>query len=135
MYKCKNFKIVELVDPEVHKQFGDMAWLFLDEKALKTLDLLRDTFGPATVNNWHTGGKFKDSGLRSLNSTTGAQFSQHRFGRAFDMKFKDVLASDARTMIKSDELFWKTRISRIENDVNWLHFDLANCEGIKWINP
>jgi len=135
MIKCRHFSIQELVDPVTYKELGQRAWMLFDENALLTIDLLRDTFGPATINNWRWGGNFKWSGLRTKNCTIGAKYSLHRFGKGFDLKFKNISASDVRRAIKRDEVYWSQHISRIEKKVNWLHIDLANTDGIVWINP
>ena len=135
MQKCEHFRIYELVDPGTYSRFGQKCWEFFDFNALVTLDLLREQFGQATVNNWKWGGNYQWSGLRTLNCTIGADLSQHRFGRAFDVKFKNVSANEVRQHIRGDQEYWSEHISRIENKVSWFHFDIANCEGIKWINP
>ena len=135
MQKCKHFKIYELVDPITYEKFGQKSWEFLDPNALITLDLLRETFGPAVVNDWKWGGKYQWSGLRPFHCKKYAKYSQHRFGRAFDVKFNRFTAQEIRTAIKSDLEYWSEHISRIEKKVSWFHFDLANCAGIKFINP
>jgi len=133
-YKCEYFKIYELVDPLTYKQYGQSAWQFLDPRLLITIDKLRAVFGPATINNWKWGGKFKWSGLRTPECRIGAKMSQHRFGRAADMKFKNISAKEIRKAIKSDPM-WTKYIHCVENKVNWLHIDVRNCDPIKWINP
>lgn len=133
-YKPKYFQLEELIDPVTFKDYGQQAWEFLDDRLLVTIDLLREAFGPAIINNWNTGGKFQWSGLRTPRCTEGARMSQHRFGRAVDMKFTNISAEEVRTAIKSDPV-WKARINCIENNVAWLHVDFRNCDSIKWINP
>ena len=65
MYKCKYFKLQELVCPDVYKQYGEKAWEFFDESFLKDLDLVRELLGvPIIINNWNTEGQYKESGLR-----------------------------------------------------------------------
>jgi hypothetical protein len=63
------------------------------------LDALRDKFGPITVNDWSWGGTFKESGYRSATSRTGAKYSQHRYGRAFDCKFGHVTVQGVYTYL------------------------------------
>ena len=135
MYKCKNFAIHELVDPETYKIFGQRAWEFFDPRLLKLIDKLRDTYGPATINNWKWGGKFKWSGLRTSKCKIGAKYSQHRFGRAADLKFRNVTPQEVRGYIKTDPYF-DSILNCVENGTpTWLHVDVRNCEPIKWINP
>lgn len=42
--------------------------------------------GPLKINDWATGGRFHESGLRRPDTKTGARLSDHKFGRAFDLK-------------------------------------------------
>ena len=57
MYTCKYFGIKELVCPDWYhfasKRGGvDKLWVMLDERILRTIDKLRDKFGPIIINNW-----------------------------------------------------------------------------------
>ena len=52
-YVLRNFKIWELVPPEVYASKGDAAIELFDPEALAMLDDYRDFLGvPVTVNNW-----------------------------------------------------------------------------------
>lgn len=91
MYKCKYFKIQELVSRKVHQLYGEHAWRFFDPIALKGLDHAREIYGPCTINNWHTGGALQYSGLRADGEYPKSSIvSSHRHGKAFDTKFADV---------------------------------------------
>lgn len=129
MYKCKHFRIEELVPPSVFKEYGDRAWQFLDERALRTLDVLRDKFGKIIVNDWVFGGKNKYRGLRPIFCKIGAPYSQHRFGRAFDCIFKEADIDEVRDYILENKKEFRY-INAIELQVSWLHFDVRNCERI-----
>ena len=138
MYKCKYFKIYELVPPTVYQERGHKAWELLDENLLRVIDELRNIFGSATINSWKWGGEFKWSGLRTANCKIGSKYSQHRFGRAADMKFKNISPKEVRAIIKNDARFWGRvmGIKCIENKTpSWLHVDVRNYKPIKWINP
>jgi hypothetical protein len=138
MYKCEYFKIYELVPPQVFKDRGQKAWELLDENLLRTIDSLREAFGPATINDWKWGGKFKWSGLRNPQARKYySPTSQHTFGRAADMKFKNITPKKIRTIIRNDPSYWKEMGVRcIENKtVTWLHIDVRNTIAIKWVNP
>lgn len=122
MYKPKNFKLQELVPPEIYDKWGDKAWKFLDTRLLRSIQKLRSHFGPATINNWHIFGDRYYSGLRPFDCTVGAEMSQHKFGRAADMIFRDYNAENVRQGIREfEELF--PFITFIEDDVSWLHID------------
>ena len=135
-YECEHFGLEELVDPDTFEKLGSNAWKLFDDKALLAIDKLRETFGSATINNWKWGGNFKWSGYRTQNCGIGASKSMHKFGAAFDLKFKNISAEDVRKAITSDEKYWKTYIGRIENNVTWLHIDTKDMQNaIRWFNP
>ena len=106
MYKCKYFRLDELVYPEIHKvceQKGllDRLWLVFDPNLLRAVDLLRERYGSCTINNWKAGGQFKECGLRQADTSTGALLSAHKFGRAVDCHFATVTSEEIRQeMIK-----------------------------------
>ena len=136
MYKTKHFTITELVPPDVYEARGDRAWSLLDDRALETLDALRDKFGKTTVNNWQWNGFRKWSGLRTPGSPYFSKYSQHTFGRAFDCIFAETTAEEVREYVleHQDEF---PHIRGIELDVTWLHFDVGNRPGddIYTFNP
>lgn len=123
----QDFKIEELVDKATFEKFGDNAWLFLDKTALITLQQLRNTFGPLTVNDWHWGGNFEYSGFRHPQCSIGAKLSQHKFGRAFDVKSTDFSAQEMQDYILAypEKFPYITRMENAEHTKKWLHFDVA----------
>lgn len=133
-YKCKHFKIHELVPPQVYKDRGEKAWELMDLRLLISIDKLRDEYGQATINNYEFGGNREWSGLRTPASPYYSPYSQHTFGRAADIIFKDHSAEDIR---KDIALFPEDYplINCIEEDVSWLHVDVRNCQRIKWFKP
>lgn len=135
MEKAEYFKIFELVDPETYEARGQKAWELIDSRLITVIDRLRAIFGPATINDWKWGGKFKWSGLRTNRCRIGAKYSQHRFGRAADLKFKNVSAQEVRDFIKADPIWPHVGVRCVEKDVSWLHVDVRNCEPIKWVKP
>lgn len=139
MYKCKYFKIQELVNPTLLKQIGEtIAWTIFDEELLKLADLLREKYGPMTIN----ANGLTDCGLRDPQSKTGAKYSMHKIGRALDghvvsiekaaMKYTNA---DERKKFKikeynkiRQELLKDTKFAKLnfEDNINWLHFDTGN---------
>ena len=95
-YKCKHFLIEELVPPKVYADRGRKAWELIDVRILKTIDMLRDKYGQMTINNWKWAGSREWSGLRTPNSPYYSPYSQHTFGRAVDIIFKDKTAEEVR---------------------------------------
>lgn len=138
-YRPRDFKLEELVPPDIHSARGERAWELLDTYALLTLQTLRDKLGPITVNNWHVGGQYRESGLRSLITKTGATLSQHRFGRAFDCKLKSHAPREAADYILAHqaEFPYLTVLENPDATPTWLHFDTRNSnrEGIWIVNP
>lgn len=138
-YRPENFILQELVAPEIYKARGDAAWELLDSRALLTLQQLRKQFGPTTVNSWHAGGHFSESGLRVFSSTTGAVYSQHKYGRAFDCKFKQVTPQEAYEFIllNGTEFPFLTTLEEIGFTSTWLHFDvrLNTSDRIRIVKP
>ena len=51
MYKPEFFTAQELVPPAIYQRRGDKSLELLDDRLLATMDQLRHTFGPCTVNN------------------------------------------------------------------------------------
>lgn len=122
----RSFILQELVDPITHKARGERAWELLDPRALITLQALRDKFGPCIVNNWAAGGLFKESGLRSFSTGTGAAYSQHKYGRAFDCKFKAATSREvsAYVLANRQEFPHLTVIEDVNYTPTWFHFDV-----------
>ena len=138
-YTPKSFGLHELVPPDVFHARGLRAWELLDARALVTLQALRDALGPIIVNDWRIGGTFTESGLRSFKSATGAQDSQHKFGRAFDCKLRGVTPHEAHLYVLAHaaEFPLLTTIENPDATPTWFHFDVRNHqrEGIWLVNP
>lgn len=140
MYKCKYFKIQELVSRKVYKKYGDKCWEFFNPILLRTIDDLRKHFDTSiTINNWLWGGNFEQRGLRCnldqiVKDKTNAgtiYISEHILGRAVDFDVKGWSSEQVRQeIIKNKDNF--PAIKRMEKDVNWVHIDLkpVNCNGI-----
>ena len=126
MYQCKHFQLQELIPPHVYDERAEKAWQLLDDRALITLDSLRDRFGFTTVNNWHIGGNYKWRGLRTPECPEFSPYSQHTFGRGFDCVFSGTSAEEARSYILSRKEEFPF-IRSMEKGVSWLHFDVRNC--------
>lgn len=141
MYQCLHFKTYELVPPELFEKHKDKQWKLwnlFDDRALITLDQLREVFGKIIVNNWYWGGEYKNSGFRTSYCRTGAELSQHKFGRGFDCKFNNIGVEIVRHKILQNKQQYEL-INSIELDTpTWLHFDTRNVkksERILTFNP
>jgi hypothetical protein len=123
----KYFKLNELVDRDTFQTLGEKAWGLFNPEALKALDDLREYFAVSiTVNDWSRGGTMQWRGYRSAQCPIGAKYSQHRQGNAFDCTIKGYTAAEARSVIiASQENDLLKRIMRLEDKVDWVHFDLG----------
>jgi len=141
MYRPKFFKLEELVPPDVFALQGAKAWLALDDRLLLSLDALRYEFGPMIINTWHSSvlrfkyGKRTQSGLRTAafyNTREGFEesASQHKYGRAADIKFVEKITPRSVRRIILDEPERFPFIHGVELDVPWLHIDCGNRSHI-----
>lgn len=139
MYRCQHFTIRELVTPAIFRARGERAWELLRPGSLVTLDALWERFGAFTVNDWHRGGRYEDSGLRDFTSGVGAKFSMHKFGGAFDCKFADHKppAVAAYVLARPEEFPHITAIEDVDSTPTWFHFDDRNHDrgGIWVVKP
>jgi hypothetical protein len=137
MYKCEHFRIEELVPPELHELLHeDKLWGMFEEDLLRGIDWMRERFGPATINNWVWGGNFKQSGLRTKNSTHYSETSTHSKGGGIDLKFRDYTSDQVRASMKE---IHSPYIRRMENKVSWCHVDVKYKSGyediVYFFNP
>jgi hypothetical protein len=144
MYRPKFFETREFVPEKVYKVRGDKSIQLMDDRILITSDQLRAQFGRAVINTWFFWHKDSPawigdssrnwSGLRVKGSPYGGAFSQHRFGRAVDMLFRDVTPEEARKFILAHpDLF--PYVNSLELGVSWLHVDCRNCDRIMTYSP
>lgn len=133
--KSPFFSVKELVCKHVYERYGENAAMFLDDKLIETLNVIREQIlcAPMTVNNWHAGGNFTQRGLRCnicelVKSKTDAgrlYLSAHMLGKAVDCNVEGMTAEKARRLIieKQESLPYPIRL---EDGVSWLHIDVYN---------
>ena len=138
----ENFDLQEFVPKEVYAKFGDASLQFIDKRIVDVVQLLRDLTGKAvTVNNWHTGGKYNESGYRVPDTKTGAFYSQHKSGRAADVKVAGMTPKEVVALIlKNKKSFMDLGLTTIENTdatPTWTHLDCrwTGLSDIKFVNP
>jgi hypothetical protein len=133
----KFFLIEEFVSPKVYKKHGERAWKFLCPRLLHTILIIRKEIGkPITINNWHTGGSFKQRGLRSnLGYIFLSKFkkgilylSGHVLGVAVDFDVKGMTAQQVRVWLVQNQDILPYKI-RLENKlkgkpISWVHLDM-----------
>lgn len=138
MYKPEHFRIHELAPKAMYESMinnSHVLWGLFDQDLLMAIDWLRDMFGPATINNYYWGGAYEWSGLRTVDCPVYSVGSQHSKGRGVDMKFTDISSEDIRKkLISMKYVPW---ITRIENDVSWLHIDTkeTHSRSLYMFNP
>jgi len=138
---AEGFYLDELVPEYLYRQHIANNERFLrslyDKRLLDILVVLRRNLQtPITINNWATGGDRQWSCVRTPVSPYYSAGSQHTCiitngvvqvkGRAVDCLFGNLTAAQARKHITDNwSLIYKPLgISRLEDDVSWLHFDL-----------
>ena len=128
---AKYFALHELVCPHVFNKHGQASWTFFDARLLITIDALRDRIGkPIFVNNWQSGGKFDERGLRCIlcnlvkKAIAGNRLyiSPHITGQAIDFDVQGLDASEVRQWIIEKQNLWPYPI-RLEKDTSWVHLD------------
>lgn len=140
MYKCRHFAIQELVPPAIYELRGEKAWQLMDERLLYLIDVLRDEFGRATINNWSYGGDRKWSGLRTVTSPYYSPTSQHSLGRAVDILFTKPAKEVRESIIERPHYFLDSQVGinsiTLEDSVAWFHVDVRNNHpGINLFQP
>lgn len=115
------FKLEEVVPREVYEERGAKSIELLDPRTFPTLNTVRNLLGrPITINDWLWGGAFNASGLRI--GEQYSDYSQHNFGRAYDLKFTGLTVKEAtKILIENHNLV--SAIGFIEIDQTWLHID------------
>lgn len=125
IYKPKYFCLEELVPKQTFLDEGEAAWRHLHPVALVMLDCFREYIGVGvTINNWLWGGDLQLRGWRPMDCKTGAEFSMHKYGLAFDGTVKGRDAESIRQEILADKNHpLLLPIQRMEVKVPWLHID------------
>jgi len=117
----KNFYLDEYLPKDLYLKADNHQSLIalISDELIASDQLLRDHFGPCTINNWWDGGDRIYSGFRPYDCPIGAVASDHKKGRASDKLFKNATAEEVRAFIKSN---WKQLgITKIEEGTSWVH--------------
>jgi hypothetical protein len=102
-----------------------MLNVLFDERILKLIDVIREEYGPMTINDWAWGGTNQFRGFRSGGCDVGATLSQHRFGRAVDMIPKEIHPRQIREDIIEDQWGRPYKdVGGLEMGISWLHIDV-----------
>ena len=127
IYKPDHFNLYEFVPPEIYIEREQLAWELLDPKMVYTWDELRKRTGKScTINNWKSGGNFRDRGLRTfLYYKDGkVHYSQHIFGKAGDGDVYDMTPEEVINFIVEEKAKGSFQyLTGIEVGENWVHLD------------
>jgi len=145
-YRPQYFKLHELVPANVIKDLGsELAWVTMDDRILMGADWLRDRFGEMVINGKFGGITFTESGLRDPMTGTGSRYSQHKFGRGLDNKFKKVSVKEVYAYLIANQPEARahgiTRIENITHTPTWIHIDCGALpksypdNGIQVVTP
>lgn len=128
----KYFQVSELVCEHTFSKWGERSWQFLDTDYLHALLIIRRDILqlPMTCNHSDA----NQRGLRCnmcelVKEKTKNYLSSHILGKAGDFTVKGMTAQQARDRIKANAHLLPCNI-RVEDKVNWLHFDVLPQFGI-----
>lgn len=128
IHGSKYFDIREFVDEKTWRILGIKAACLIDPAIVRVADLLRLKVGvPVYVNTWHTGGEFSQSGFRPKWSRVGGDLSQHRCGRAVDVKVSGMTPKAVHGVIMAHseefEAAGLTTLENLKDTPTWSHLD------------
>lgn len=124
----KNFLLQELVPPQIYNSYGDRSTYFVSKEQASMCQGTRDIFGKTmTINNWHSGGPFKERGYRLPNSATGATLSMHKTCMADDFNIAGIASNEVFEYIMNNQAkFMAIGITTLEHPeyaTTWTHMD------------
>lgn len=135
-YTPRHFATHEIVPPQVWEDRGDKALHLMNPHILEVADFLRLIYGPAFINTYKLSsavqaayGHRQHSGLRLPDSPYYRPYSQHSYGNAVDMLFRDITAEEIRKDVQEGKLVLPHPVV-FEKDVAWLHVACANYSGL-----
>jgi len=111
-------------------------WGVFDYRLKYTMDRLRVRYGPLVANDWYWGGVNQYRGWRPTDCIIGAKFSQHKYGRAVDLKTgrgSKKTVQEIRGDILKDPFNEDFKyITCLEMNITWLHFDIRDYNKEKF---
>lgn len=138
-----NFYLKEFVPKEIYSKWGDASLWFIDSRIIQIAQFIRERHGkPVTINGTLNGHTYQYSGFDPPGGYRKASsLSQHRFGRAVDLKFSGMTVQEAyKDIIDNQDIYLKIGLTTVENigsTPSWLHIDIrkTNMNSIKIVNP
>jgi hypothetical protein len=124
-----NFYADEFLHP------GETDITKIDSRLIDIAQHIRTTTGKSvTINNYATGGQYKESGLRSATTSTGAKKSAHKEGMAIDVKIAGMNGEQMYQWAKQHQKeLYALGVRQIEHyslTATWLHLATRGQEGM-----
>jgi hypothetical protein len=124
-----NFDVREFVPPEIWRKYRSKSKWFIRPEVVQLAEFYRKYFdAPVTINNWKWGGSLSERGYRVPDTKTGAEFSQHKLGCAFDCSIRGMTADQVRKEILENQLCFTlaglTTIEHKDYAKTWVHSDV-----------
>lgn len=136
------FTLDEVMPRSMILDRGEKALQLMDMRIIKAADMIRAELGEAIyINNWYGGGSLDECGFRYCNTTTGAKWSQHKYGRALDLHCKSGPAAMLAVVKKLEkDLIDAQLLTTYENIAatpSWLHIDCrwTGLNSLLMVNP
>ena len=134
MKVSEHFILEEFINPETLKVEKENSLKLIDKRLIDIAEFIRVDLGlPITINNWHTGGQYHESGLRDKNTTTGSKLSQHKLGKAIDVKAAGYGGAEWYSYVKKNaKKLYDLGVRRIEDKsiaTTWCHIDTKEHGG------
>lgn len=122
-----NFWLWEFFDQKTYEENSEFVLEgILDPKIVSIAQHIRDWLEiPITINSWKAGGKYNLSGFRPKDSVIGGRLSQHRFGRAIDIKIDGMESIEVQRFVRRNyKQLRKFGLTVMEDaTVGWTHLD------------
>lgn len=126
-----DFIIQEFVPREVFEIFGTKSSWFIDIRIVHVCQYLRDlTQKSLTVNNWYWDGSYNNSGFRKADASIGAIMSQHKYGRAADIKIEGLDPKEIEQIVYDNWIELRrlglSTIEKVSSTPTWMHLDVRH---------
>ena len=131
-YRPPNFTLRELVSKRTLDKYGEKAWEFLDERATRNLQFIRDNLGPTIVNT----PIYQYRGFDAIEFRKSG-YSQHNMGRGFDYIVRGMTAEQVRKWVIENQNRFPEPNMWIEVIDTHNHIDVrySTKEGVYPFNP